>query len=99
MDNEERRLVYIVSWFRGEGWDWVHLVRRPLIDLLCHHGVIDEYGEIGGMRIGKGNQVTGEKLFQPHFSHHKPHMNRPEIESGLPRWEAGDQPPVLWHGL
>jgi hypothetical protein len=41
-------------------WDWGHLVRRPQIDLLYQPRMIDvdEYGVVGGMRIGKGNRST-----------------------------------------
>jgi hypothetical protein len=37
------------------GWEWVHLVRRPLIGLLYQPWMIDEYWALGGMWIGKGN--------------------------------------------
>jgi hypothetical protein len=37
------------------GWDWVHLVRRPLIGLLYPPWMIDEYDAVGRMRIGRGN--------------------------------------------
>jgi hypothetical protein len=45
------------------GWDWVHLVRRPLIRLLYQPRMIDddEYGAVGGMRIGRGNRSTRRK--------------------------------------
>jgi hypothetical protein len=45
------------------GWDWVHLVRRPLIGLLYQHRMIDddECGAVGGMRIGRGNRSTRRK--------------------------------------
>jgi hypothetical protein len=47
--------------FRGVGWDWVHLVRWPLIGLLYQPRMIDEYGAFGGMRIGRGNRSTWRK--------------------------------------
>jgi hypothetical protein len=47
------------------GWDWVHLVRRPLFGLLYQPQMIDhdddDCGAIGGMRIGRGNRSTRRK--------------------------------------
>jgi hypothetical protein len=42
------------------GWDWVHLVLRPLFDLLYQPLITDdnECGAVGGMRIGWGNRST-----------------------------------------
>jgi hypothetical protein len=34
----------------------------------------DECGAIGGMRIGRGNEVLGENLPQCHFVYHKSYM-------------------------
>jgi hypothetical protein len=34
----------------------------------------DDYGAVGGMRIGRGTEVLGENLHQCHFVHHKSHM-------------------------
>jgi hypothetical protein len=45
----------------GVGWDWVHLIRRPLTGLLYQPRMIDECGAVGGMRIGKGNRNTRKK--------------------------------------
>jgi hypothetical protein len=42
-------------------WDWVHLVRRPLVGLLYQSRMIDEYGAFGGMRIGRGSRSTLRK--------------------------------------
>jgi hypothetical protein len=48
--------------FLRMGWDWVHLIRRPLISLLCQPWIIDdECGAVGGMRIGRGNRSTRRK--------------------------------------
>jgi hypothetical protein len=42
------------------------------------------------MKIGRGNRSTRRNLPQRRFVHHKSHMTRPGLESGLPRWEASD---------
>jgi hypothetical protein len=48
-----------VSEFLEVGWDWVHLVRRPLIGLFYQPRMIDdECGAVGVMRIGRGNRST-----------------------------------------
>jgi hypothetical protein len=48
--------------FRGVGWDWVHLVRRPLFCVLYPPRMMDdECGAVGGMRIGRGNRNTRRK--------------------------------------
>jgi hypothetical protein len=51
------------KWFLGVGWDWVHLVRRPLIGLLYQPRMTDndECGEVNRMRIGRGNRSTRSK--------------------------------------
>jgi hypothetical protein len=45
------------------GWDWVHLVLRPLFGLLYQPRMIDdgECGAVGGMRIGGGIRSTRRK--------------------------------------
>jgi hypothetical protein len=66
-------LVFSFSYylsFLGVGWDWVHLVSRPLTGLLYQAWMIDECGEVGGMIIGRGNRSTRIKrapvpLFPP----------------------------------
>jgi hypothetical protein len=40
------------------GWDWVHLVHRPLIGLLYQPWMTEEHGAFGGMRMGRGNRST-----------------------------------------
>jgi hypothetical protein len=49
-----------------------------------------DYGEIGGMKIGRGNLNTRSKPALHHFVHHKSHMIRPGFEPGPPQWEASD---------
>jgi hypothetical protein len=62
------------SIFLGVRWDWVHLVRRPLFDLLYQPRMIDddECEAVGGMRICRGNWSTRRKpapltLCPPHI--------------------------------
>jgi hypothetical protein len=60
--------------------------------------MINECGAIGGIKISVEAEVLGEIPPQCHFVHHKSHMTCPEIEIGSLCWEAGEQPPGLWHG-
>jgi hypothetical protein len=56
------RLGKLTVYFLDE-WDWVHLVRRPLIDLLYQSRKINDNvrGAVGGMRISRGNRSTRRK--------------------------------------
>jgi hypothetical protein len=36
--------------------------------------VINKYGTVDGMRIGKGTEILGEKLTPSHCVYHKSHM-------------------------
>jgi hypothetical protein len=48
------------------GWDWVHLVRRPLIGLLYQLRMTDdECGTVGGMRIGRVLLIIRRLLMSP----------------------------------
>jgi hypothetical protein len=48
-------------------------------------------GEIGEMKIGRGNRGTQRKSASaPLLSITKSHMTRPGFEPGPPRWEASD---------
>jgi hypothetical protein len=63
-DTKENLLCQVMNFsflFPGLEWDWVHLVRRPLIGLLCQPRMIDGYGAIGGIRIDRGNRSTRRK--------------------------------------
>jgi hypothetical protein len=42
-------------------------------------------GELGGMKIGRGNQSTRRKPV-----HQKSHLTRPGFEPGPPQWDASD---------
>jgi hypothetical protein len=55
------RPAYTNSGLYREHRDWVQLVYRPLFGLLYQPRVIDEYGEFGGMKIGRGNRSTRRK--------------------------------------
>jgi hypothetical protein len=61
-------VIFVVFFFLvlGMGWDWIHLVRRPLLGLLLQHQMIndDVCEAVGGMRIGRGNRSTRRKLAQ-----------------------------------
>jgi hypothetical protein len=47
------------------GWDWVHLVRRPLFGLLYQSWMIndDECEAVCGISIGRGGRSTREKIW------------------------------------
>jgi hypothetical protein len=49
--------------FLGVGWDWLHLVRRPLIGRLYQPRMIeDECGAVDEMWIDRRNRSTWRKL-------------------------------------
>jgi hypothetical protein len=52
--------------------------------------MVDDYGAVGGMRMGRGKPKYAEKTCpQRHFIYHKSHMTSPGLERGPPWWEAG----------
>jgi hypothetical protein len=54
-------LIYIIDLFVGR-WDWVYLVRRPLLGILHQPRVIEERsGALGGMSISRENRRTMRK--------------------------------------
>jgi hypothetical protein len=73
------------------GWspNWVHSARRPLTGLLNLPRVIVRIENLVEWMAGE-TEVLEENLPRRHFVHHKSHLIRPGIESGPPRWEAGD---------
>jgi hypothetical protein len=73
------------------GWDWVHLVRRPLIGLLYQPLMMMMNVEQSvEWELAGETEVLGESLPQCHFAHDKYHMALPGLEPGPPRWEAGN---------
>jgi hypothetical protein len=60
----------------GVGWDWVHLLRGPLIGPFYQTRMIDdddECGAVGGMRIERGNRSTRRKpaICPPQIPHYQ----------------------------
>jgi hypothetical protein len=57
------RLITVVGFFFVRvGWDWVHLVHRPLFGVLYQLRMIDDECEaVGGMRIDRGNRNSRRK--------------------------------------
>jgi hypothetical protein len=54
--SDHTRFVFLM------GWDWAHLVLRPLFGLLYQPRMIDdECGAVGGMRIGRRKRYTRRK--------------------------------------
>jgi hypothetical protein len=60
------------------GYGWVHLVRRPLTDLLYQPQMMSMEQSVEWELAGD-TQVLGENMPQRHFVHHKSHMTWPGI--------------------
>jgi hypothetical protein len=60
----DRTSIFLFLLLLLMGWDWVHLVLRPLTGLLYQPQMIDggDCGAVGGMKIGRGNRSTRRKL-------------------------------------
>jgi hypothetical protein len=82
-DNTTPCYLSIIIFFIISGVRLSPLGTAATSGLLYQPQMLDEgdCGEIGGMKIGRGNR---------HFVHHKSHMSRPGLEPGPPRWEASD---------
>jgi hypothetical protein len=77
------------SIFPWVGWDWVHLVRRPLLGLLYQPRMIDESEAVCVIRIGKGKPKYLEKML-PNTTLFIKNPTWTKIKPGAMRWEAGD---------
>jgi hypothetical protein len=64
-------LALFYSW-GGVGWDWVHLVPRPLAALLYQLRMTDECGAMM-WDLAAEDEVIGGNLPQLRFVHHKSH--------------------------
>jgi hypothetical protein len=56
-------IIVLFFLLRGVGWHCVHLVRRPLVGPLYLPRVIDRYGAVDGLRIGRGSRSTQRKTY------------------------------------
>jgi hypothetical protein len=72
------------------GWDWVHLVLRPLL-VYCTSPwlmmmIVEQLEE---WRLAGETEELRENLPKRQFVDHKSHITRPGLEPE-PRWEASD---------
>jgi hypothetical protein len=88
--NEMKFCAYMwYFFFLGVAWDWVHLVRRPLIGLSYQPQMMNVEQSMEWELAGE-TEVLGGNLPQRHFVHHKSHMTWTGIEPWPQLWEAGD---------
>jgi hypothetical protein len=70
------------------------VIMKMIVDKQMECRLAGETEVLGGNRSSRRKPAPA-----PLLSITKSHMTRPGFEPGLPRWEAGDQPPELWRGL
>jgi hypothetical protein len=94
--SKSEKKVFVFK-FLGVGWDWVHLVCRPLSGRLYQPQMIydDECDAVSGMRIGRGNRSTRRKpapvlLCPPQIPH-----DLTWDQTGPPQWEAGEKSLII----
>jgi hypothetical protein len=82
-----KQCVWATPWFLGVGWDWVHLVRRPLFGLLYQPRISydDKCGTVGGIRIGREDRSTRRKPAPVPLCPSQTLMTWPGLEPGVSR--------------
>jgi hypothetical protein len=91
-----RTSVVSIIFIRGTGWDWVCLVRRPLVCLLYQSQMIDAWGcgVVGWMRIGRRTRRSWRNPAYCKFIHKKFHTTWTWVEAvGSQRPNALD---MIW---
>jgi hypothetical protein len=90
-----RNFIYLFIYWRVP--QQMLRTHRSLEGLLCNPVMKMEFFWFSIWMEHRWNKIDKEKpkylektLSQFHFVHRKSHMDRPGIESGPPRWEAGD---------
>jgi hypothetical protein len=68
-------------------------IQSPLIFLLTQikkYMIVNGYGAVGGMGIGRETEILGQNLSQSHLVNHTSQRTWPGIEPRLPQWESDD---------